>query len=297
MTPAISMRAVTKRYKHFQLDRVDLNVPCGTVMGLIGPNGAGKTTALKLLLGLVQPDAGQIEMLGREVRQWPRQVKQQVGFYGEEVGLYAKETIGWHMEFIRSVYPTWDNNYATQLLDRFGLIAGQRTKGLSRGQRTKVLLMLLLARRPQVLVLDEPTSGLDPVARHEVLTELMRVVEDEQRTILFSSHNTQEVEQICDSITFMDRGQIVVAADRDSFLNHWRRIRLRIPENFAEPQLPHSHWENTFRHERVLVTSRFDETLISTLRSSGMVIDAIEQMTLEEIFVSSVMRGREGVTI
>src|SRR5271163_408436 len=110
------------------------------------------------------------------------------------------------MEWMRSIYPGWDSGYAELLLKRFDLRAEQKLKGLSHGQRVKSTLLLVLARKPRLLVLDEPTTGLDPVARHEILRELTGVMAEEGRSILFSSHNTQDVEQISDQITFIDRG-------------------------------------------------------------------------------------------
>src|SRR5690606_25279575 len=114
----------------------------------------------------------------------------------------------------------------------------QRIKGLSHGERVKMLLLLALARRPRLLVLDEPTAGLDPVARHEVLAELMAVIADERRGILFSSHNTQDVEQISDRITFIDRGRIIESSDKETFLDRWRRLQVAIPEGGTLPVVP-----------------------------------------------------------
>src|SRR5690606_7721006 len=130
----------------------------------------------------------------------------EIGYVSSEMSLFPGATIAWHLEFIRSIYAGWDNGYASILLDRFNLHPQQLVRSLSQGERAKVLLLLSLARRPRLLILDEPTAGLDPVARHEDLTELMDVLKDDERAILFSSHNTVDVEQISDAITFIDRG-------------------------------------------------------------------------------------------
>jgi ABC-2 type transport system ATP-binding protein len=116
------------------------------------------------------------------------------------------------MKFVASIYPQWDADYAQALLKRFDLKVDQRVKNLSHGENMKAVLMLMLARRPRLLILDEPTSGLDPVARHEIMSELMDVMRDDQRSILFSSHNTVDVERISDRIAFIDRGQIVASS-------------------------------------------------------------------------------------
>ncbi len=290
---AISLAHVSKRYRHFSLSDVSLEFPRGTVAGLIGPNGAGKSTTMRIMMGLVTPDGGAVSVLGQPVSSNQASAKLEMGYYAEDMRLYKRETIGWHLQFVRSMYPGWDDAYAGLMLDRFGLKADQRVKGLSHGQRVKALLLLILARRPQLLILDEPTTGLDPVARHEVLTELMRVVEDEERTILLSSHNTQDIEKLCDSVTFIDRGQVIASGGRDELLERWRRIRLQAPAGWQVPVLPGIRVESHFRSQRVLSLDQFDREVLERLQASGAILEGVERMTLEEIFVSLVMRGRE----
>jgi ABC-2 type transport system ATP-binding protein len=290
---AISLSHVSKRYPHFMLSDISLDFPQGSVAGLIGPNGAGKTTTMRIMMGLVTPDSGAVSVLGQPISSHQAAVKQEIGYYSEDMRLYKRETIGWHLQFVRSVYPRWDDAYALQLLDRFGLNPEQRVKGLSHGQRVKAFLLLILARRPRLLILDEPTTGLDPVARHEVITELMRVLEDEERTILFSSHNTQDVEKLSDSITFIDRGRVIASRGRDELLDQWRRVRLQAPVEWQVPALPGIRLESHFRSQRVLSLDHFDQGVLESLQGSGAILEGVERMTLEEIFVSLVMRGRE----
>ena len=231
---AISLSHVSKRYPFFSLSDISLDFPQGSVAGLIGPNGAGKTTTMRIMMGLITPDSGAVSVLGQPISSRQATVKQEIGYYSEDMRLYKRETIGWHLQFVRSVYPNWDDAYARQLLERFGLNPEQRVKGLSHGQRVKALLLVILARRPRILILDEPTTGLDPVARHEVVTELMRVVEDDQSALsLFSSHNTQDVEKLSDSITFIDRGQVIASQGRDELLEQWRRSSPAGPRRVA----------------------------------------------------------------
>ena len=290
---AASLIDVCKTYKHFELRNINFAVERGTVAGLIGPNGAGKSTTMRILMGLVQPDAGSVTALGKPISSSAASAKQDIGYFADDMRLYKPETLGWHMQFVRSLYPKWDDGYASQLLDRFGLIQQQAIKGLSHGQRVKAVLLLILARHPQLLILDEPTNGLDPVAKHEVLTELMRVVEDPDRTILYSSHNTQEVEQISDSITFIDRGRVIASSSADDFLEQWKRVKLHAPESWQTPQVESLRVESSYRSLHVLTFSQFRDAVPTQLQASGAVIEAIEPMTLEEIFVSSVLRGRE----
>lgn len=290
---AVSLQDVSKSYKHFALKRIHLELPRGTVTGLIGPNGAGKSTTMRILMGLIRPDTGTVSVLDQPISSSQAHAKSQVGYFSDDMRLYKAESLAWHMQFVRSLFPTWDDEYAHQLLHQFGLIGEQAIKGLSHGQRVKALLLLVLARRPKLLVLDEPTTGLDPVAKHEILTELMKVVEDEDRTILYSSHDTQDVEQISDSIVFIDRGEVIACKNKEDFLDEWKRIRLNVPEGWQSPAIPGLRVETSFRNLRVLSHNEFRDDIPATIQKTGASIESIERMTLEEIFVSSVMRGRE----
>src|SRR5262245_47918740 len=200
---------VEKAYRYFHLREVGLKLAAGQIMGFVGPNGAGKSTTLRILMGLIRQDRGRVRVLGHDMPGDQAAAKRSVGYVSEDMRLYPQATLDWHMQFVSSLDPAWDHDYAAQLLKRFYLRREQPIKGLSHGERVKATLLLALARRPRLLILDEPTTGLDPVGRHEVLTELMAVLADDRRSILFSSHNTHDVEQISDLITFIDRGRII----------------------------------------------------------------------------------------
>jgi ABC-2 type transport system ATP-binding protein len=193
---AIELNGVCKSYRFFELQNIALQLQRGTIMGLIGPNGAGKSTTIRILMGLVHQDRGEVRVLDHRMPQEQIAAKWDIGFASEDMRLYESMTLGWHINFMKSMYRSWDDPYAQLLLKRFGLNAEQKIKGLSHGQRVKATLLLVFARRPKLLVLDEPTTGLDPVARHEILRELTAVMIEDGRSILFSSHNTQDVEQI-----------------------------------------------------------------------------------------------------
>jgi ABC-2 type transport system ATP-binding protein len=291
---AVEFSEVTKRYKHFTLDRIDLKLPTGCIMGFVGANGAGKSTTLRILMGLVHQDAGTVQVLGHTMPDQQALAKLEIGFLSEDMRLYGAPTLQWHMNFIRSIYPRWDGAYADSLLRRFDLKAQQRIKGMSHGQRVKAALLLALARRPQLLVLDEPTTGLDPIARREVLGELMAVLADEDRTVLFSSHNTLDVEQISDQITFIDRGRIVESADKEAFLDRWRRLRLVLPPNTRLPGLPGVVAIGGSSRLPVVTTNRFEPAVVSACTQVGVAVQSVDVMTLEEIFIASVESRREG---
>ena len=292
---AIETSEVCKRYRFFSLENIDLRVPQGTIMGLIGPNGAGKSTTIRILPGLVHQDSGVVRLLGHRMPAEQIAARWDVGFASDDMRLYGSMTLDWHMHFIQSIYPAWDAKYAQLLLKRFGLRAEQKIKGLSQGQRVKATLLLVLARRPRLLILDEPTTGLDPVARHEIMRELTSVMADEGRTVLFSSHNTQDIEQISDRITFIDRGRVISSMDKEMYLDRWRRLRLEAPAGIALPALPgiiHVRQEGRLA---IATANAFVPDLANAYESRGARVQRIENMTLEEIFVANVEYSREEV--
>jgi ABC-2 type transport system ATP-binding protein len=289
---AFALRGVTKAFRHFKLDDLSLELPMGQIMGMVGPNGAGKSTTIRLLMGLLAPEAGTVELMGRRIPAQMADAKRDVAFVSDDMRLYGLARLDWHMRFVASIFPDWDERYAQKLLKHFNLRPDQYVKGLSRGEHVKALLLLALARRPRLLVLDEPTSGLDPVARHELLSELMEIVRDESRSILFSSHNTQDVERICDQIAFIDRGKLVDARDKESFLERWRRLSLDIPAGVALPRLKDVVDLTLGERLAILTTDRYEPALHGALEKCGARVTDVQRMSLEEIFVASVMRSR-----
>lgn len=287
MQNAIEFNQVCKRYPDFFLDHLDLKLPAGQVMGLVGVNGAGKSTALRLIMGLIQPDAGSVSVLGYRLPEHQVLAKENIGYAAEDMRLYRGENLRWHMQFIQSIFPGWDPLYAEHLLKRFDMNAEQKTVGYSHGQRVKASLILLLARRPRLVILDEPTTGLDPVSRYEVLAELAEILRDENRSVLFSSHSTQDVEQLSDSITFLHKGKTLACQDKETYIGNWRRIlcsgtfngQLNFPDMVELKS-------NGSLHE--IKVNNFDEAMISAIQAQGLAVTQVERMTLEQIFIASV---------
>jgi ABC-2 type transport system ATP-binding protein len=286
----IEMHAVRKSYRFFTLDDLSLDLEPGQIMGFVGPNGAGKSTTIRLALGLIAPDAGRIRVLGHDIPRDQAAAKRDIGFVSDTMRLLPRATLDWHMRFIASIYPGWDGTYAAMLVKRFNLRPEQTMRSLSSGEAVKAALLLALARRPKLLILDEPTSGLDPVARHEIIGEFMDVLRDDSRSILFSSHNTVDVERISDRITFIDRGRIVESDDKECFLDAWRRVQLQIPPGAKVPELPHVAGRSIDGQFVTLTINRYSDELLAPF---GQHVREVQRMNLEEIFVANVMHHRE----
>jgi ABC-2 type transport system ATP-binding protein len=289
-TRHIEMRGVSKAYRFFSLRDLTLELEAGQVMGFVGPNGAGKSTTIRLAMGLIGADSGEVRVLGCPMPEAQAVAKRDIGFISADMRLMPNATLGWHMNLVASIYPGWDAGYAQTLVKRFNLRPEQKARSLSHGEHIKAALLLALARRPRLLILDEPTTGLDPVARHEMITEFMDVLRDESRSILFSSHNTLDVERISDRITFLDRGRLVASSDKEEFLERWRRIEVQLPPGASLPELPHIVGRASDGQFHTLTTDRFNDALLARL---GNAVRNVHRMSLEEIFVANVMHHRE----
>jgi ABC-2 type transport system ATP-binding protein len=289
-TRHIEMRGVGKAFRFFTLQDISFDLEPGQVMGFVGPNGAGKSTTIRLAMGMIAADVGEIRVLGCPMPEAQAFAKRDIGYVSADMRLLPNATVGWHMNLAASIYPAWDASYAATLVKRFNLRTGQKARALSHGEHIKASLLLALARRPRLLILDEPTTGLDPVARHEMITEFMDVLRDERRSILFSSHNTVDVERISDRITFLDRGRLVASSDKEEFLDRWRRIEVQMPAGASLPELPHIVGRASDGHFHTLTTDRFSELQIARL---GGAVRQVHRMSLEEIFVANVMHHRE----
>lgn len=289
---AIECEGLSKRYPHFTLQDINFSFEQGHVMGLVGPNGAGKSTILRMVMGLIGPDSGHLKVLGHSMPDDQLAAKRQIGFVSEDMRLYESETIEFHMEFIKSIFDSWDADYAKILLQRLDLNKDQKVKGLSHGQRVKATLLLALARRPNLLVFDEPTTGLDPAVRKQVLDEMMNAMEDETRSILFSSHNTLDVEQISDYITFIYGGRIIESQNKEDFIDGWRRLRLTNINHKPLPNFPNIKEIDQSGRLCTMTLNNYTDTVPTAFAEAGLEVNAIERLTLEEIFIANVSSAK-----
>ena len=219
---ALALDGVTKRLGTFLLDRVTLAVPRGAITGLVGANGAGKSTLIKLVLGLLGPDAGTVTLLGEPAGARPRA---RVGFVQETPSLPVNLDLAGLARFVAPFYPTWDPALYQALCRDFAIPPRTGFAALSQGNRMKASLALAMAHRPELLVLDEPTSGLDPLARREFLALLLEVVQDERRAVLFSTHITSDLDRVADHVALLKEGQLVLAGAREELMDAWVLVK------------------------------------------------------------------------
>lgn len=218
MTYAIEVVNLRKTFPQFQLVDVSFQLPTGTIMGFVGENGAGKTTTIKCLLNLLQKDRGEVQLLGLDYVEHDTAIKEQIGVVFDD--LYVPETLNATQinHILEKIFANWDEAYYVELLKRFKIPIKKPIKQLSRGMRMKLSIAMALAHHPKLLILDEPTSGLDPIVRDEILDLFMEFMQDEDNSILFSTHITSDLEKIADYITFIHEGEILFSKNKDELL-------------------------------------------------------------------------------
>lgn len=224
MENAIVIEHLSKNYGTFCLNDVSFCVPGGAIVGLIGENGAGKSTTIKCILNLIQRDGGSITLLGRDNVAAERTVKEDIGVVLDESTFHDTLRAGEVGNILSRVYRSWDSALFRSYLEKFSLPESKLVKEFSRGMKMKLSIAAALAHRPRLLILDEATGGLDPVARDEILDEFLAFIQDENHSILVSSHITSDLEKVADYVVYLHKGRITIQGARDELLENYGRL-------------------------------------------------------------------------
>lgn len=268
---------------------LNLRVRRGSIYGFLGRNGAGKTTAIKLLVGLLRVDAGEVRVLGKDPWDFTVEDRQRVGYLSEKQTLMPGMRVDALIEFTSTFYPNWDGAMCERVLKRFKLDPAKRIKELSGGQQRQVGFLLALAQRPDLLILDEPAATLDAVARREFLEEVLALLREEGKTVLFSSHILSDVERIADEIGIMAGGTLKLSEPLDRLKETVKQVRFHsfasgtdgftVPDAFRLAKTP----------TEALVTLRLtDETTLPKLAAQHRCQFEVCHLGLEDIFIELV---------
>jgi ABC-2 type transport system ATP-binding protein len=269
-----------------------LQVPAGSIAGFLGPNGAGKTSTIKVLLGMVRPTSGSARVFGlaADLPDGSLAIRRRTGFVSEDKDLYDYMSVEDMIRFTAAFFPRWRADLEQQYLRMFGLPLDRKVKALSRGMRTKLALLLALCRSAELLLLDEPTSGLDPAATEQVLQALVAHVASQEATVLFSSHQIAEVDQIADRIAIVHHGRVVVTGALDDLRERFRRIELVFDGEAPEAAFRTRDVVRVARNGRMLtvLSSAGAESILEEARALEPVSVDVAPVTLKEIFLETV---------
>lgn len=235
MNTLIEVEKLCKSYPGFSLDNVTFNLAPGRIMGFIGKNGAGKSTTLKTILNMVHPDSGTVKMFGKDYYINEKECKEQIGVVFGGIDFYPLKKLSSITAVTKRFYTNWDDEDYHKYIKLFSLDESKKFKELSSGMRVKYLLALALSHHAQLLILDEPTSGLDPVSRDELLYIFKRIVKDGNRSVLFSTHITSDLDRCADDITYIQNGKIIRSCDKETFIHSFNH--LRTPQDSCELSL------------------------------------------------------------
>ncbi len=283
----ISVQKVCRRFgKKEVLRGVDLAIPRGSVVGLLGKNAAGKSTLLKCMLGLLRIDAGSMRVFEEDAWRLSADSKARLGYVPQEIVLYSWMRVSQILRYTAAFYPRWNAALADRLVRQWELPPGDRVGPLSAGQLQKLALVLALGHEPELLVLDEPVAALDPVARRDFLRTLLDIAQSENRTILFSTHITSDLERVADRVAILRDGRIVFYDELDVLKDSVKRLRIAaaedLPSNFGVRGALRT--EVVGRNALVAVAG-VNHGLINELRTAWNATVDVEDLSLEDIFL------------
>ena len=224
MAAILEVKNLTKHYDGFTLDHVSFQVPGGCIMGLVGENGAGKSTTIKAILDLVHKDEGTVTFWGQELS-GSSDLKEDIGVVFDGISFYETLTPVQVGKILGAAYRRWDDRLYKQYLERFSIPKEKEIKGLSKGMKAKLSIAAALSHRPKFLIMDEATSGLDPVMRDDMLDVFLEFVQDEEHSILMSSHITTDLEKVADYITFIHQGKLLFCKPKDELRYQYGIVR------------------------------------------------------------------------
>jgi len=294
----VAITNLTRQFdEQLALDDVSINVKSGQVFGIVGENGAGKTTLIKHMLGQYKAQQGTVTMFDDEPVASPEKVLAKIGYLSEEPELPAWMTVKEILNYTAAFYPTWDNDYAEQLIKAFSLNLDKRVRDLSKGQKARVGLVLAQAHKPELLLLDEPSSGLDPNVRRDILSAVIKTVSDEGRTVILSSHLLEEVERVCDHLMMLDKGRVLLFDSMEKVLNNHHRIIAKPDSGISLSDL--SKFDGVFNAGNDNDEWKIDfygdlEQLKTELDTKSVAIISNRLMSLNDIFISRTSASMRG---
>ncbi|MDO8683511.1 MAG: ABC transporter ATP-binding protein [Armatimonadota bacterium] len=292
---AIETIGLMKRFgKHTAVDNLSLRIPQGSVFAFLGRNGAGKTTTIRILLDLLNATSGKARILGLDSVKGSMEVKRRIGYVAEGQKMYDWMKVDEIIWFCKGFYPGWNDSLAAELKKRLELPGDRKVGQMSRGMQAKLALLLAMAYRPELLILDEPTAGLDVVVRRDFLEGVIDLIQEEGRTVFFSSHIVHEVERVADWVGVIDNGKLIHCSTMEDLKASVKQVILSFdsspPSFFSIPNM--LNVETSGRQSAVIV-KEFSEETLAAAKALGPVEMRVEDLNLEDIFVALVGKSED----
>lgn len=279
----------------FEIQDMNLNVPTGSIYGFLGPNGAGKSTTIRLLMGMARAHGGTIRVLGHDVPAEVPRALARTGYVPERPHLYTALTVSEAIRCHASFYQSWDQTWAESLRKSFSLPADRPVGRMSKGEVGKLMILLALAQRPDLLVLDEPTDGLDPMVRRDALSAVLDYVADSGATVFISSHLVHELERICDWVGVLDHGRLVAELPIESFKSGVKRLRIvdAPAQPVDTPFVVLSRNGDAVSSVETWVVRGWRDSMRQYFDGAGATLREVIDLDLEEVFVEFLRSSRQ----
>ena len=277
----LNMQQVTKTFGNFTaLNNLSMHIPKGAVYGLVGPNGAGKSTAIRLLTGVYRPDQGEITLEGQKIYENP-EAKSRIAYIPDEIFYFPSASLEDMRKYYKGFYPQFDDELFNRLYDVFQLPKKGQIRRFSKGMQKQAAFHLSICTRPDVLILDEPVDGLDPVMRRQVMSLILSDVAQRETTVLISSHNLRELEDVCDHVGIMDKGQMLLEKSLASMQGNTVKLQM-----VGEPPegLEILHTSASGRLNTLVVRGTPEEVQAKVTACNPTYFDILP-LSLEEIFI------------
>lgn len=287
---AIETKGLTKRYgKQLAVDNLTLKVPHGSVFAFLGRNGAGKTTTIRILLDLLDKTSGTASILGMDCARDALKIKERIGYVAEGQKMYDWMSVDEIMWFCKGFYPNWDDKLARELKGKLELAGAKKVGAMSRGTQAKLALLLAMSYRPELLILDEPTAGLDVLVRREFLEGIIELIQEEGRTVFFSSHIVHEVERVADWVGIIDNGKLIRCSTIDALKASVKRMIVSFDSSQSSGSLstlPGVLGMETSGRQTALTLGEYSAETLAAVRKLGPLDVDVQDMSLEDILVA-----------
>ena len=285
MEHILDIQNITKSYADFSLKNVSFTIPKGCIMGFVGENGAGKTTTIKAIMDMISLDSGKITVFGLDNKEYGKTIRQDIGAVLTESSFPTYMNARQCAKVLASLFDQWDQPLFESYLKRFDLPVHKQIKSLSKGMRMKLNIAMAISHHPKLLILDEATSGLDPIVREEILDLFLEFIQDEEHSILLSSHITSDIEKAADYITFIHEGKIILCEEKDILLEQYGILKTTPEIMMLLDQKDYVNYRKTAYSLEVLVQNK--DMILQKVKDA-----VIDRATLEDIMLFTVKGER-----
>jgi len=291
-TSVLEVKGLEKKFKHFKLGPLNFSLEKGTAVALLGGNGSGKSTFFRLLMNILQKESGSITVFGEKMIENEAELKRRIGYTGDLFDPFSSHKVKDLAKLVSRWYPNWDHDRYSYFINRYNINENEKYGKCSKGTKKKVEFVFSICHNPDILLLDEPSANLDIVSQRKLKEDLIHYMEDGEKSIVLATHNMDDVRQICDYITIVEKGNILHSFEKDEIHDKWARLWVTELPNELKNH-PHIVSVNTINNTSIEVVTDHFLSLESDLTNNEISVHHMDRLTLEEI-VEYILEKEQG---